>query len=68
MFYSVNTNEPNPIKIEQIVDDVIEKIVNNKFDKINIFEKWIIRLLVRENIKKKADVIEQRESWMFRQG
>ena len=58
-FNANKTIEPYPMQIKKIVDEVIDKIVNNKLDEINIFEKWVIRLLVRENMKKKAEDMEQ---------
>jgi hypothetical protein len=66
--YNANFISPYDITLKKFVEDISDKILNNKFDEINILEKWIIRLLVRQNIKKKMDDIEQKESWMFRQG
>lgn len=68
--YSCNTNliQPYDITLKKFVNDINDKILKNKFDEINVLEKWILRLLMRQNIKKKMDDMEQKEFWMFRQG
>ena len=53
---------------DRIVSQIDEKIRRNKLDELNLFEKWIIRFLVKQNIEKKVDVIDQKEFWTFRQG
>ena len=54
--------------LERIVSKIDDKIRRNKLDELNLFEKWIIRFLVKRNIEKKVDVIDQKEFWTFRQG
>ena len=66
--YNALVIQDNGITLERIVEDINYKMHNNKMNEINIFEKWIINYLVGQNIKKKANQIEQKEFWMFRQG